>query len=266
MSADRPNVVHVIGLQRSGTNYVNKLLALNTDAAVIPTGDRSICWKHSLPWERGPGHSRTGLSAGEALRQRTDVRVLLVSKDPLTWWESIATRNAQDLFHTRRQCRQPDGSADITQCCLLYNAYYTSWMKLVDHRQIWHVRYENALADPAAFVAEIARFLSLTVVPPAGLAGDVARFMEFTRAPMWARTVAARWAFRVPAAVPYSKRFTRKQRQYYLTRAVNLPETERTVITQLLDESVLRGMGYDISTPPLSQSTSTRYLQENKVS
>jgi len=214
----RSPMLHVIGLQRSGTNFINKLIETNINTEVTPTGDRTVCWKHSLPWEKGAAHSNTKLDAASAIRARPEVKVILVSKHPFTWWESISRRSSQDLLLKRKDCRSPTGGADLYKCCALYNLYYGSWMQLVDHKQVWHVQYEQSLRDSDQFIDEIAKKLNLR----------------------------RKGTLIIPTRVPYTRGFDEKRRSSYINVQVELSANEQNAIREFIDAPVLDLLGYDM--------------------
>ena len=148
--------VHVLGLQRLGTNYLAELCRLNLGGvAVLPSGDRTVCWKHALPGEATRNASHTGLSAGDALRARPDVTALLICKHPFNWIASLR-RNPADLF-LKRPALLGEGEPDIGGLMGLYADYYGGWLDLLNARGGYLTfRYEQALAEPLAAVTAVA--------------------------------------------------------------------------------------------------------------
>ena len=65
LSGEAPKRIKVLGLQRTGTNYLEQLIACNTDAEVLlgtkPTSLRPI-WKHALPQDTSIEEQRASLS------------------------------------------------------------------------------------------------------------------------------------------------------------------------------------------------------------
>lgn len=88
--------VKVIGLQRSGTNYLEELIRVNYHCNITVGADTSICWKHSLPNERYKNSTKT---ATQSLKEN-DTTVILISKTFYVWEASIKS-NGMDLYSQR---------------------------------------------------------------------------------------------------------------------------------------------------------------------
>lgn len=124
--------VHVFGLQRSGTTFLEKLLTQNFQCKL--SGEH---WKHSI--ERVPTYSPT----------------FVIFKNPYTWIESIMFREHADLPATSPEILLPSylnaGACTLTddpvsinpvELAKLYERYFYSWY---DYGRI--VRYEDLIQE-----------------------------------------------------------------------------------------------------------------------
>lgn len=206
-------IVHAIGLQRTGTNYVTELVRLNLTRNVIGTGDRSICWKHALPVDKTPA----GVTAAEAVTARPDAFICLVAKHPLHWMASVTLRDPQDLF-MKRKVLLVDGAPDVAATARFYGRFYRKWLDLLrDRGGFAIVRYEDALRDPRSALAPVAEALGAVGVPD---------------------------PISLPGRVPYSRTVPEDRKAAYLAGEHGLGgETERTVEANL-DSCVLGELGY----------------------
>lgn len=118
----RPPRVKVIGLQRTGTNYLEQLIETNTDAEVLlgskPTSMRPI-WKHAPPSQEAAAR----LSASGAI-------AVLVARDPWSWLLSLHAPGAPSWRrHMARQ--QPElfrgGALDAAAALEHYVRFYRGW-------------------------------------------------------------------------------------------------------------------------------------------
>lgn len=149
--------VHVFGLQRSGTTFLEKLLSQNFQCKLS-----SEHWKHSI--ERVPTHSPT----------------FVIFKNPYTWIESIMFREHADLPATSPEivlpsylnagvCTLTDDPVSINpvELAKLYERYFYSWY---DWARI--VRYEDLIQQDTLkkFIDSVAieRKAKDIVIPEAG--------------------------------------------------------------------------------------------------
>ena len=125
LSGETPQRVKVLGLQRTGTNYLEQLIAGNTNAEVLlgtkPTSLRPI-WKHALPRDENV----EALTAGNATP-------VLLSKHPYSWvlsldaggeipsWKRQMARIHPELFQDGRPC--------VEVAMKLYREFYAGWLR-----------------------------------------------------------------------------------------------------------------------------------------
>jgi hypothetical protein len=226
MNSDSPpttSQLHILGLQRSGTNYLASLLKDNLHVNVLPSGDRSICWKHALPSEPTPQQC----SAAEGVIRHSKVFIALVAKHPLHWVASITLRNPQDLF-LKRKALLNDGLPSLSHVCALYENFYRSWLDILDGRgRYCLVRYEELLAAPATGIRNFATALGMR--PPPSMVSI--------------------------NAVPYSGRRDQDNLAYYLNGEHGLEDDAAVSVTANIDTNLLHRMGYSDSPPLLYQAT-----------
>jgi hypothetical protein len=206
-------IVHAIGLQRTGTNYVTELVRLNLTRNVIGTGDRSICWKHALPIDKTPA----GVTAAEAVLGRPDALICLVAKHPLHWMASVTLRDPQDLF-MKRKVLLVDGAPDVAATARFYGRFYRMWLDLLRHRGGFAiVRYEDALRDPRSALAPVAEALGAVGVPD---------------------------HISLPERVPYSRTVPEERKAAYLAGEHGLGGETGLTVEANLDSWVLGELGY----------------------
>ncbi len=208
---------HVLGLQRAGTNYLASLARINLCSNVLPSGDRSICWKHALPNERTPQQS----SAAEAVCTRSDVFICLIAKHPYHWIASVTLRNPQDLFLKRKALLQ-EGQPNVVALCNLYTTFYQQWLDVLSTRGRYTlVRYEELLASPHSCIQRIATTIGLSC-------------------PLSLKTV---------DNVPYSRKPCRDTLMTYLTGMHGLEPSTVCEVAAHTDNALLRRMGYTNDPP-----------------
>lgn len=141
-----PKGFFVFGLQRSGTNYVQKLMELN-----FVEGQTRAAWKHRLSvWEE------------EHLDQKIKERVIFViHKHPYTWIESIAKRGGVDYvsaqtkypakeFDDEEQRESALNGFNVVNLARTWQEHYDNWVLYPPEyikKDMVHVWYEDILND-----------------------------------------------------------------------------------------------------------------------
>lgn len=144
----------VIGLQRTGTNWINELIKLNFKAP-----ERKVFWKHltflGIKEERIPRYAKYGLN----LKTREKTFFIVTSK-PFELWQKSIERNPEDFFNSHDfQSEDP-----INEVYMLWsewqrkhlnehNFYYKDYLEWFDHWELllaeiqditgWEKRYKN---------------------------------------------------------------------------------------------------------------------------
>lgn len=198
-------VVMVVGLQRSGTNYVSELLRLNTNAYVPYSGDNTIFWKHSLPNESGVRVNKFFLDPVDALN-RLNARCIVVTKNPISWVESITKRNCVDFFNSRKQAVK--GQDDLKSIVEFYRHFIESWKNVIE--RVTFVEYEAVLADPNVL------FNSAT-----GVCRTSTKIV-------------------IPASVEMSRKFRSSDKERYLKGESTLSQNDIKLIRSILPDSFFK--------------------------
>jgi len=214
--------VHVIGAQRSGTNFVVELVRENLTDRVYQTGDRSLSWKHALPSE-SRGASQV---AGTAIRQ-SDALICVVVKHPIMWASSILYGGGHDLFIKRPGLLDSNGAPRVDAVIEFYVQFYQEWLGLLDirkrdiNRPFYLCRYEDALANPESMVRALGDLLGLKVGKPVV----------------------------VPSVVPYSRKPSEAELADSRRGHHKLSLEQTVTIESLLDHhALLLRLGYCLST------------------
>lgn len=163
------NQVKVIGLQRSGTNWLTELVRHNFDVKVHEGWDCTYGWKHALPSETMMVHkdgrvSNWGLPMGQLVQWVDDLLVLVVVKDLDSWKKSI-TKNRAGLKQKRQWCFR-DGYLDLDIATRFYYQYINDWQRIsVSHYsdrglkskkpRITTLKYESLLDNPIGYMKSI---------------------------------------------------------------------------------------------------------------
>lgn len=204
--------VLVLGLQRSGNNYLQKLVEINANTELEPFGPREICWKHAMPWELQPN----GLSAIDSISQYPHkLGVILTSKHPCQWLDSLVNRDPQDFFKSKKGAII-SGEISLKACASIYNAYYSSWLAFIGHGLDLHVRYIDILVNIVEVIHKVCDDIDLS----------------------------CKKAISIPVKVPYTKNFSEADKMRYTTGKCMLEESMLDEFMSYLDTAVLERLGY----------------------
>lgn len=141
------NEYYLYGLQRSGTNYLRKLVELNLGFYTRnKKGPRS--WKHRL----------------DIPDNINDYVNIVLYKNPYKWLDSLH-RNPEDFFErqTLFPCLNEDGSYNLTNIAKTYKHFMETWV-LSDVPTL-NIRYEDLLKDKSEALVIISEMFDLTYVP-----------------------------------------------------------------------------------------------------
>jgi hypothetical protein len=223
------NLIHY-GLQRSGTNFLEYLLAkkfdvrfLNSNIDGILPDRSSLLHKHFrlydqkdiVPTSRFRNDIQIpDFGAFEKLLGVNPAYYLIVSKDPYSWFLSYKK--------WARKCEWPEVPYHYIQ---EYNLFYGKWLEFsAQTTKIIFVRYIDLLRDPDIEL----KHLESIMHPPK-------KFLSSLRS-------------NVVPKVPQSDAFSAANRGYYLTERYmqDLPQKEIQEINGLLDRKVVAELGYQI--------------------
>lgn len=208
-------LVHVLGLQRSGTNYLVELIRQNTTERIILTGDRTVCWKHALPNEQSNNASYSGLSAGNAVNSHPEILICLIAKHPKHWLAS-AVKPGHDLLIKRKHLTN-GGSPNILKLLELYREFYKGWIDLLKQRQnktsspFLVFSYEKTLRQPFKSTEQVSKILSL----------DMKSSTDFID----------------PTRVPYSKPMNAEKRSNILNGIWHLPDEHDEMVERFMTQN-----------------------------
>lgn len=177
--------VKVIGIQRSGTNYLSTILednynvtSVDTGRDKLPDGSRKYFWKHSYDpeqYEYGTDNDCEIVTNGIRKAAKNSIPTILITKNPYFWIESIK-RNPGDIglkdisfikwtnIKTREgKARIPlinSGYFDLENVCRMWNDFHTYWIEN-SYESMMCVRYEDLLRDPKLIVEKIEKRYNL---------------------------------------------------------------------------------------------------------
>ena len=147
MAMDR---VKVIGLQRSGTNYVDGLIKRNFEPVVFVS--HQVLWKHEFVENLGSDFPPESI-------------VVLVHKSPYSWMESLQ-RSAKDLwkYHDlagpgpqikirRGHYEGMQLTVSVERLCDLYSRYHLGWLR--SSLRTVPVALESVIADVHGVVGRL---------------------------------------------------------------------------------------------------------------
>lgn len=160
-AASKRVALQVIGLQRSGTNFLTEVLkACGSDFKVIESGDNTYAWKHALPSEQ-KSTTNKNISVIDSVYSNPDLKIVLLSKNPIAWIESITKRNPADLVKHRSFLLNSIENIDPILSLRFYLDYYGSWFASLEPDKFIHLRYEDLLSNFGATIANVSDKWSL---------------------------------------------------------------------------------------------------------
>ena len=121
------NLISLVGLPRTGTNYVYEVIRSALPDAPISC---SWFWKHSLYEEVAT------IEFGE--------RIIIVSRHPILWLQSCLLNSAKDIKEARAQFFS-DGDNSALGFARLYNQFYQGWLAYKNEVGGYLVRYEDVV-------------------------------------------------------------------------------------------------------------------------
>jgi len=148
MSRNKKTDYVVFGLQRSGTNFCEKIISDNFQHMAAKPRDNAYIWKHKYNID------------DEEFRD--DVKHFLIYKNPYKWLDSIARkpvdihRKYKEVFTSQNSETVMPNNIDGIHAIDLWIKWYLWWFKQVDVRNIQEIRYENLLTPtgPENFIQD----------------------------------------------------------------------------------------------------------------
>jgi hypothetical protein len=205
---ERP--ITVIGLHRSGTNFLEECLRRAIKATIECHNRDQGVWKHGFEFSKLPPN-----------------QFVIIHKHPVSWVDSIR-RKELDLISTRRKnqdgrtswhkdLRDRDGNLDLARLGSLWDAFYKWWTFRIPHAPI--IRYETLIESEKATRAEIIKLCDSL--------GDKAG------------------KFSIPKSVYQSNRFTSEKRKGYLNFEFDTSPEGAQVVLDYVSPALLKRFGYD---------------------
>lgn len=121
------DTICLVGLQRSGTNFVLAQLQLARPDLLVDNGS---VWKHSF--------------ASEISAEVIKSQIIIVSRHPIMWLQSCLLNTSKDL-RSRRNIFFQDRYDDIGAFADIYNKFYSGWIDALSDIPGKLMRYEDVL-------------------------------------------------------------------------------------------------------------------------
>lgn len=204
--------IKVIGIQRTGTNYLAHLMGNNIIPAQHPTRNIGTdpAWKHAPVSRLASGEAKT-------LRDTANHKLVIIIKNPYTWYTSI-TDYLKDTGH-----RNYDGLGGYSPEIVFkrYNSLYEDHRSFLlgNNKDTYFndgilVRYEDLILSPQTEIKQIAEKFGASL----------------------------RDEFKDLAIVPMSTKFTEARRSYYLAQK---PTYSQSIVDEFVDWELMKFYGYN---------------------
>tara|TARA_B100001248_G_C27290592_1_gene412280 strand:+ start:96 stop:827 length:732 start_codon:yes stop_codon:yes gene_type:complete len=234
--------IKVIGIQRSGTNYLSTILEINYDITSVdtgrdrlPDGSRKYFWKHSYDpeqYECGTDNDHDVVASGLKRVKEKKIPTILITKNPYFWLESIK-RSSGDIGmkgipHIKwkriairedhpQTVRLPPGRFDLENVCKMWVDFHSYWINN-SFPNLLCVRYEDLLADPDKVLQRIEKQFKIR------------RKQEETK---------------LPERVVMSNSFDKKRIPRYIAeKQPHISEEEKSMMSSVLTKQILSHYGY----------------------
>lgn len=141
----------IIGLQRTGTNWLEHLIYDNFNVKVYFAGDLRICFKHAMPDEYLFSKSKENIinqktKVIDSVINDSSLLCIIIIKDPLLWLNSIHS-NQVDLSFYRPQIFRNKKIVDIKALDLYFN-FYEKWSFYIKkYKNITLISYHDLLFE-----------------------------------------------------------------------------------------------------------------------
>lgn len=219
------------GLQRSGTNFLEQLLATNYEGLSWGNDNRFRSLplhKHFRPYREKvfiptrkylhgfdyEDFHQFELHLQSLIHASANLQYLVIAKDPLAWYGSVCA------FAHKNRWESYQHKALNHHLMLDYDRFYGFWLRAARGTdRVRLIRYEDLLAEPASLLDPIA-----------------ADWDWKRRSTTWSQ----------PSKVPMSKKFSPRKFRYYRSKAYQqqLSSSDRWTLAQHLSREVSDGLGY----------------------
>lgn len=231
----------VLGLQRSGTNYLNALIKRNIKASIYYprnrwTQQRGI-WKHSMDLENKPDFEQVkdgsatnyGAAGGNhRLHWLKDMAAVYIHKHPYSWIESIIYNNV-DIKRTYPEVMRTPKThedhifefLDLAQLVDLWQRHVTYWYSKKEEFGIYCLSYENLLSNTEYHLRNMAK--------------------------RWDRECVSNNGYLEVDKVGQSEKFNDKLKQKYTTVQISILGYHHIeYINKNLSQSLMKDLGYSM--------------------
>lgn len=212
---------YLFGLQRSGTNFLEKIIQYNYlfKSANSNMGRNRNLWKHNI---------------NPTLKEYKNTNIsILMHKNPYTWIESICTRNdAQWTTDQREYSGINTGELEyelgpnkinVKILAKAWSDYHTNWNAFLQGKKHLIVKYEDLLTQKGIdqFIESFSNMLDTT---------------ETFQDPIV-----------IPEKIPYSNPFTDDDKSYYMNQIPKvLDQNHIKAINEYLDNTIMSSYNYTI--------------------
>lgn len=227
----------VFGLQRSGTNFLEQLLRKNIAGANVLNAWRHDdgIWKHAYDIGSKPVNGRTAGHRGDPKKEGligTQIHSIYVHKHPYSWIQSICDKQV-DIKKVYPHVMEPHQDSDFMLASLnienlakLYRDHTAYWLKMLDEKKIYHLKYEDLIESPEKtreYVTNIATYFNVKFINKDNIV--------------------------IPKKVGQSNEFTEADRTKYTQFQITTLTWKHIVkINNILDRDHLNRQGYDLIT------------------
>ena len=168
-----------MGLQRSGTTYLEYIVEKNFKCDITKEGNRTVCWKHALPLET-VAHPNKEIEVTIDSLQRQNVFTILMIK-PFDKWVQSLKKFPADIFHKRPELKNDKNwrvgnNMNMKALQKFYKDFHVYWIKELEARGMPYldIDYIDLLKSPkteldrlveAGFEKKVEKYVTEMKVP-----------------------------------------------------------------------------------------------------
>ena len=209
---------YIFGLQRSGTNFLQKLIFCNFHARKVNAKEGA--WKHSIV---------------DPPKYDKSLPTIIIYKNPYTWVESVSMRNNVDWIETqnkypvneqiREALKVGPKNMNLRNLCMTYSSFHNNWLRRNDINKYLIIKYEDLL-DPEKRSEVLAKI------------EDRFGFQRKTR---------GKWVIPERGDVSQSKDYDEEREKYYLEcKPKYLTSRQINEVNRIVGAKRIMRMGYKI--------------------
>jgi hypothetical protein len=213
------NFYYIWGIQRSGTNFLEKLLNLNYNGCKRNGGISA--WKHSID-DPADGWSKA-------------LPNFIIYKNPYTWIESISYRSTVDYIRTQtlypateyieEDLQLGPKKLNTINLAKTYRHFHSNWLDRDDLKLGMEIKYEDLLVDESRYKILL----------------DISTKMSFVKPDM------DRFKIPTTGSVMGSYDYTNDREEYYKSgRPSVLTQKQIDAVTETVGVELITKMGYEV--------------------